>query len=128
MKDTMRRRSLKKRIAFLLALSMVCSFPCTIGAEAALSDIGESSSSQTAVMTESSYDELPEVQADTQENIVGGKQENDILPSYAGRVDVSIGSALFIDSNVEFTVTLTGSNGYSRENTVTLEYVSVNYG
>lgn len=124
MKDTMRRRSLKKRIAFLLALSMVCSFPCTIGAEAALSDIGESSSSQTAVMTESSYDELPEVQADTQENIVGGKQENDILPSYAGRVDVSIGSALFIDSNVEFTVTLTGSNGYSRENTVTLEYSS----
>lgn len=121
MKDMMRKRNLKKRIAFLLALSMVCSFPCTIGAEAALSDIGVSDDgTQTAVIANGSDEALPDTSADTQENTA--PEGSDDLLLNAGMVKVSIGSALFIDSSVEFTVALTGNNGYNQENTVNLEY------
>lgn len=91
MKDTMRKRSLKRKVAFLLALSMVCTFPCAISAEAALSNIGES---QEAVVSED--DAVP-------------IDSNNAI----GRIEVSIGTALLLDDNVDFTVTLTSDDGYS---------------
>lgn len=106
MKDTMRKRSLKRKIAFLLALSMVCTFPCAVNAEAALSNVGES---QGSVVTESEKDDAAPMDSgvQTDENAVG-------------RIDVTVGTALLLDSNVDFTVTLSNHDGYSKDEVITL--------
>lgn len=128
------KRGLKRKISFLLALSMVCSFSHTVNAEDAFSDIPESlENSETILLNEANNDVLPENLLDISENNDKNSElENNLdtdkkmqleddaaadLDS-VGRIDVSIGSALFIGSNVDFTVTLTNDNGYSQNGVV----------
>ncbi len=90
MKDIMRKRSFKRKAAFLLALSMVCSFPQAINAGAVLSDIVTSRKSNAPASA-------------------GNEAGAEV--SAAGRIDVSMTSALLLKNSVEFTVKLTDAYG-----------------
>lgn len=92
MKETMRKCSFKRKIASLLALSMLCSFSYTVGAEEAISNIAETLDSKTVALADGS----------------------DSLTEQSGRIDVSIGMALFLDNSIDFTVTLTDNEDYSQ--------------
>ncbi|MDE5754392.1 MAG: fibronectin type III domain-containing protein, partial [Oscillospiraceae bacterium] len=119
----MRRCNLKKKIAFLLALSMVCSFPQAIIAEAALSSISESqedsvfatlgdgsdetalssvsesqADSASALLEDGNDDTLPESLADTAE-------DNASLTN-TGKIEVIIGEGIAFANPVDFDVTL----------------------
>lgn len=124
MKDTMRKRSLKRKIAFLLALSMVCSFPCAVNAGAALSNIGESQNNKQAASSEiENKDVLPNDLTDMPENNADNEKIEGTEKDYAaGMINVSIGSALHLNENVDFTVKLTNNDGYSQAGTVTMSY------
>ena len=52
MNDKIRKRNLKRKIAFLMSLSMVCSFPHSISAEAVLSNTGETQDNNEEVLSE----------------------------------------------------------------------------
>ncbi|MDE6088224.1 MAG: M60 family metallopeptidase [Oscillospiraceae bacterium] len=74
----MRKRNLKKKIAFLLALSMVYSFPQAISAEAVLSSIGEFQLNSAAVLSkDGNPDTLPENLTDMTENNAVSLQAED---------------------------------------------------
>ncbi|MDE6849529.1 MAG: carboxypeptidase-like regulatory domain-containing protein, partial [Ruminococcus sp.] len=82
-----KKRNLKKKIAFLLALSMISSCSGTVSFAEEVSDI---------------------IQTIT-----------DVNSKSAGRIDISLGSALLI-GETKFEVTLKGDNGFSEKNTVTV--------
>ncbi|MDE5754368.1 MAG: fibronectin type III domain-containing protein, partial [Oscillospiraceae bacterium] len=120
----MKKQIIKKKIAFLLALCMVSNFSITVGAKDTLSGFGVSKV-ETLELTpqgeESDPDTLapeptsePAAESTTQDNPV----EN------AGRVEVSLGMALFLDK-AEFTVKLTGNN-YHGQHTVAFENKNIN--
>lgn len=112
----MKKHTLRRKVSFLLALSMVCSFPCTLNAGAALSNIGDSQDDSLYTVPENIDDsELLNVLSDA----------NSVEESHlAGRVEVTLGSALFIDEEIDVTITLTGENGYEQIRTVALTYSS----
>lgn len=94
MKDNM-KRSFKRKTAFLLALSMMCSFPQTISAEAVFSGIGASQANKKSVLSENEKtDTVSEISTNT----------TDI--NAVGRIDVSLSSALVLKSKVDFSVKL----------------------
>ncbi len=99
MKDMMRKRSFKRKTAFLLALSMVCSFPQAISAGAVISDIGVSQKNRKTVSVSEETDAVSENSTDTKEN------------NAVGRIDVSLSSALLLSNSVDFNVTLTDAYG-----------------
>ncbi len=100
MKKMMRKSNFKRRTAFLLALSMVCSFPQAVNAGAVVSDIGVSQENRMSVLSmNEKTDTASEISADT----------TDI--NAAGRIDVSLSSALLLKKSVEFTATLTDTYG-----------------
>ena len=114
MKKVMRKRSFKRKISFLLTLSMVCSFPCAVNAGAALSNIGESRDDSIYAVPETGNDSaLPEIPTDMD-------IANEDFAS--GRIDVSFGTALFLEKDIDLTVTLIGSDGYSQTENVSLAY------
>lgn len=118
MKKIMRKRSYKRKLSFLLALSMVCSFPCAVNAGAALSNIGESQDDIIYAVPEiGSETALSEISTD-----MGTVDEDNA----SGRIDVSFGTALFIESDIDLTVTLTGNDGYSQTENVSLAYSEEN--
>lgn len=86
MKDNM-RRSFKRKTAFLLALSMMCSFPQAMGAEAVFSGIGASQTNRNSVQKTESPADTTDVNA-------------------VGKIDISLSSALVLKSKVDFTVKL----------------------
>ncbi|MCM1227855.1 MAG: fibronectin type III domain-containing protein [Clostridium sp.] len=168
MKNAMRKRSLKRKIASLLAVSMVCTFTQTVSAEIAASDIvGTQQNSETALLEDGKNDVLPidptgitendtappnitendTVSADTSESdtALADITESDTVPTdtaetdtaptdttennadvtdnappAAGKIDVSIGMALFFDNAVDFTVSLTNNDGYSRSDVISV--------
>ncbi len=125
MNDTMRKRSLKRTTAFLLALSMICSFSQAISAGAVLSDIGESLDNSESVLLDSdNINVLSEDSLDIMElNVDDFQEENEDEQSYdaVGRVDVTIGLALMIDNNIDFTLTLSNNDGYSQNGIISAD-------
>jgi|GEM_PF-2373356 len=128
MKKTMRKREVKKRIAFLLALSMVLSFSNGIIAGASYSNIGnESHDVNENIQPENGYDNiLTENQFAVQEYAHEQAEANDTIARSTansfdtGRIDVSIGNALFLDCDTDFTITLTNAQGYFQEQVISL--------
>ncbi|MDE6088559.1 MAG: M60 family metallopeptidase [Oscillospiraceae bacterium] len=108
----MKKQIIKKKIAFLLALSMLSNFSIAVGAKDALSGFGVSAVG-TPVLTL----EDENVNEITPESTEPATEEQPV--ENAGRVEVSLGMALFLDS-ASFQVRLTG-NGYHEEQTVTFE-------
>ena len=90
MKDIKRKRNLKRKAAFLMALSMVCNFTQTLCVEAAVSDIG-------LHQTEEEIYTVPNVIAPTESNAVG-------------RIEILLKSYLELVNDVEYTAKLTGIN------------------
>jgi len=118
----MRKCSLKKKIAFLLALSMVCSFPQSISAEAVLSNIGKSQVNSAAVPLEN-VNQM-EFSTDMTEDNAGSLQaENITLSTNTGRVDVSIDTELAFVNPVDFEVTLS-HDGHTQKGNITLSKTS----
>ncbi|MDE5763419.1 MAG: M60 family metallopeptidase [Ruminococcus sp.] len=108
---------MKRKVAFLLALSMVCSFPQAICAGAALSDIGGSlgNADSTSVLSADSPG-IMELNADSlQEKADTGESE---VSGNVGRVEVDISLAILIDNDIDFTLKLSSADGYSKENIV----------
>lgn len=120
MKKNQKKRSLKRKIAFLLALSMVCSFPCTINAGAALSDIGESEDDVVYAVPEDADEAVSENVVDNDQPEISADISSTDETYASGMIDVSIGSALFLDKDMELTVTLTGNDGYAQTETIGL--------
>lgn len=89
MKETMKKHSFKKKAAFLMALSMVCSFPQAINASAAFSDAGAHRVSGRT------YAASKEV---TENNAIG-------------RIEISLKSYIELDNEVEYTAKLIDFNG-----------------
>ncbi len=106
MKKTVKKRSLKRKISFLMALSMVCSFPCAMNAGAALSNIGGSQDDKAYTVPENVDDN------DSAETL--NLLNSDDTTYESGVVDVSIGSTLFMEKDIDLTVTLTGNDNYSQ--------------
>ncbi len=96
MNDTMRKLNLKKKVAFLLALSMVSGFSNTITAKGALSNVGKT-------ITRENKTDISENNAETEA---------------VGKIDISLGSALLIDNDIDFNVTLTDNKGFLKNETV----------
>lgn len=92
MKETMKKHSFKKKAAFLMALSMICSFPQAIDAGAAFSDTGMHRVGED-VYTLSS-------------DAVGSSESNAI-----GRIEISLKSYVDLENDVEYTAKLTDANG-----------------
>jgi len=107
MKNSMKKCSLKKKTAFLLALSMVCSFPQTISAEAVLSNIGKPQADSVTVPLENSADMK-------EDNVSNLQAENN-----TGRIDVSVDTELTFVKPVDFEVTLSRDD-YIRKEKITL--------
>ncbi|MDE5792282.1 MAG: PEGA domain-containing protein, partial [Oscillospiraceae bacterium] len=107
-----KKQSIKKKIAFLLALCMVSNFSIIAGAEDTLSNIdSETENIVGTVLAEDSQNET----ITTQEDIATETPEiGDV-----SKVDVVIGLAMFLDK-VDFTVTLTSENDFSETNLVIL--------
>lgn len=108
MKNTMGKRKIKKRIAFLLALSMVCSFSQAVSAEAVLSNIGESQVNSVSVPLEDGNHDTTEDNA------------NSLQAGNAGRIDISIKTPLVFGNDVNFTVTLSKNEDYKQEGIICL--------
>ncbi|MCM1528616.1 MAG: M60 family metallopeptidase [Alistipes sp.] len=104
MKDIMKKRSFKRKAAFLLALSMVCSFPQAINAGAVFADIAGAVKNSPPASDES--------EAIVPADVIG--------VSAAGKIDVSMTSALLLENSVEFTVTLTDAYGEVKEETLSI--------
>lgn len=122
MNVTIRKRSLKRNIAFLLALSTVCSFSQAICAGAAFADTDGSLDNSESIILDSdnmnvlSEDPLDimELDADSLQDENGDEQTYDAV----GRIDVTIGSAFMIDHNIDFTLTLSSDAGYFQDGVV----------
>lgn len=84
MKDMMRKRNFKRKTAFLLALSMVCSFPNALTAEAVLSNIGV-----------------------LQKNIKTVSEENNGIEENNSKINIKLSSALVFNESINFKVGLT---------------------
>ncbi|MDE5945735.1 MAG: M60 family metallopeptidase, partial [Oscillospiraceae bacterium] len=118
MKNIIRKRELKKKVAFLMALSMVFSFSDAVSTEASFSNIG--------IESQENSTDTPETPVENS-NVDEETPETDInFVSNAGKIDVAIGTALFLDNNINFTVTLANNQGYNQSNTVVLENLSEN--
>lgn len=112
---------MKRKIAFLLALSMVCSFSNVICAGAALSNIGGSQENGENIQLETEEGETSPVEAAEKENSETQPEINSAAEQTAlGRVDVSIGNTLPLDGNVDFTVSLSSGNGFAQDSTAQL--------
>lgn len=119
MRNPMRKRCLKKRIAFLLALSMVCSIMQAVSAGAVLSDIGRSQVNSAAVPLEDG-NALPENSTDmTEDNADSLQTENNMFSTNTGRVEVSISTEAAFGKPVDFEVTLS-HDGQTRKGKMTL--------
>ncbi|MDE6020139.1 MAG: M60 family metallopeptidase [Ruminococcus sp.] len=122
-KDMIRKRGLKRTIAFLMAFATMCSLMQTPFSGAAFEDSSESQESSEIVSVENETDgTLPEGSIDTSENDIDDLQmqnDSDAVYDAVGKIDVSIGMALFIENDIDFTVTLTGANGYVQSGTLT---------
>mgnify|MGYP001064307569 CR=1 FL=1 len=92
MKDMMKKNGFKRTTAFLMALSMVCSFPQVINASASFSD-----TSSDHIM-ERTY---------TDQKDAGDPTENIAI----GRIEISLRSYIDLENDVEYTAKLTDSNG-----------------
>lgn len=103
MNDTMRKRNLKKKVAFLLALSMMSGFASGINANA-FSDPDE------AAATESS--DIAEIEP----YIADEKTEAEEI----GKINVSFGSGLIIDNDIDFNVTLTNNDGFFQSEIISI--------
>ncbi|MDE6780424.1 MAG: M60 family metallopeptidase, partial [Ruminococcus sp.] len=135
MKDNMRKRNLKRKTAFLLALSMVCSFPNTIGTASAIStDSGESHDNSedinnTAENKFSTQDDNtddatePSAQNDNPEgepelsvqNDNPEQDDNDVHFNNVGKIEVAIQNFLSFGNDVECTVTLIYPDGSTND-------------
>ncbi|MDE6775731.1 MAG: fibronectin type III domain-containing protein, partial [Ruminococcus sp.] len=117
MKGTIRKRSLKRKIAFLLALSMVCSFPQAMCAGAALSDIGGSldNNDSISVLSADSPD-IMELNADSLQE-KASTEESEVSDA-VGRIEVDISLTLLIDNDIDFTLKLSNADGYSKESII----------
>ena len=97
----MKKQIMKKKVAFLLALCMISNFSIAVGAEDVVSGFGDKViTEENLPQDDGGDDSSPETEIDTEPTTVG----------HAGRVEISIGMALFLDS-ANFTVELTGSGG-----------------
>nr|MDE6730167.1 hypothetical protein [Oscillospiraceae bacterium] len=114
----MRKQTIKKKIAFLLALCMVSNFSITVGAKDALSGFGVSKVETLELPPQDEEGDpdpsAPEATSEpaSEPAAESTPQENPV--SNAGRVEVSLGMALFLDT-AEFTVKLTGSNYHNQQ-------------
>lgn len=119
MNVTIRKRSLKRNIAFLLALSTICSFSQTVYAGAALADIDEPlDNSESVVLDSDNMDVLSEEPLDITELDADSLQdENGDEQTFGdvGRIDVTIGSAFMIDNNIDFALKLSSNAGYFQD-------------
>lgn len=86
MKDMMKKHSFKRTAAFLMALSMVCSFPQAISAGAASSDVVSNQ------ISEKNYT------APTENNTIG-------------RIEISLTSYIDLENDIEYTAKLTDEKG-----------------
>ncbi|MDE5582215.1 MAG: fibronectin type III domain-containing protein [Ruminococcus sp.] len=138
----MRKHILKKTTALLMALT-VCSVPQTFSATAVLSnDVNTSLADNEDVFsysniiklnTDSAVDTVKEntgiaesdaTEKDTESDNQGVISEDsaDVTETEnAGRIHVSLGSALNLNNSIDFTVTLTSDSGYSHSEIVSLE-------
>ncbi|MDE5946558.1 MAG: fibronectin type III domain-containing protein, partial [Oscillospiraceae bacterium] len=144
MKNIIKKRELKRKVAFLMALSMVFSFSDAVSTGASFSNIGiESSKNENGgeetpdngeEKTPDNGDEETPDNGDEEtpdENENNGNNGNDgdaetsetdvDLVSGAGKIDVAIGTALFLNNNINFTVTLTNSQGDTQTRNIDLE-------
>ncbi|MDE5768861.1 MAG: fibronectin type III domain-containing protein [Oscillospiraceae bacterium] len=119
----MRKRNLKKKIAFLLALSMVCSFPQAISAGAVLSSIGdEFQLNNIAVPSEDgNLETLPEDLTDTTENNAVSLQSEESIASSTdtGKIEVIINEGIVFENSIDFEVTLQSGED-TQQSTLTL--------
>ncbi|MBD5142078.1 MAG: hypothetical protein HDT22_00450 [Ruminococcus sp.] len=124
----MKKQIIKKKVAFLLALCMVSNFSIAVGAEDIVSGFGESKVVTGKILLENDVDSNTTSDQDPDQNTDSSAEPStdssaepstdpDADPntdstaiSNAGRVEVSIGLALFLDST-DFTVQLTGTGG-----------------
>ena len=118
MNDKMRKRNLKKKVAFLLALSMVCSFPHTFSAEAVLSNIGESQDKNETVSPENDKDNIltennaDNLQSEDDNQISPLNDDNENVHSDdVGKIEVAIQNFFDFCGDVECTATLTYPDG-----------------
>ncbi|MDE7120639.1 MAG: hypothetical protein K2O42_00555, partial [Oscillospiraceae bacterium] len=106
----MRKRNLKKKIAFLLALSMVCSFPQAISAGAVLSSIGDEFQLNTIAVPSEDGDleASPEDVTDTTENNIISLQSEESIASSTdtGKIEVIINEGIVFENAIDFEVTL----------------------
>ncbi|MDE7364785.1 MAG: fibronectin type III domain-containing protein [Ruminococcus sp.] len=124
----MRKHSFKRKIAFLMALSMVYSFPQAISAGAAFADIGDIGESldnsesvvynndNINVLSEESL-EITEIDADNLQEGSDDEQSYDAI----GRIDITIGLALTINNNIDFIVKLSNNDGYSQDGVISAD-------
>lgn len=124
MNDTTRKRKIKRKVAFLLALSMTFSFSSAIIAEASFSSDGNEFQAikDTASIENGENGEQQEIQSDVTESdaMVIAETAVEPLPDAVGRIDVSIGSALFLAGDTNFTVRVTNDQGYDQDGTIVL--------
>ncbi|MDE5885654.1 MAG: M60 family metallopeptidase, partial [Oscillospiraceae bacterium] len=114
----MKKQIIKKKIAFLLALCMVSNFSITVGAKDTLSGFGVSKV-ETLELTSQGDESDPSTAVDPTSEPASESTTQDNPVGNAGKVEVSLGMALFLDK-AEFTVKLTGSN-YHNEHVVAFE-------
>ena len=113
----MKKQIIKKKVAFLLALCMVSNFSIAVGAEDIVSGFGESKVVTGEILLESDVDESNTTSdQNPDQNPAQNTDSNPeastepVAVSNGGRVEVSLGLALFLDS-ADFTVELTGTGG-----------------
>lgn len=92
MKETMKKHGFKKKAAFLMALSMICSFPQAINASAAFYDTSSHQVSKRAYAAS--------------KDAIGLTENNGI-----GRIEISLKSYVELENDVEYTAKLTDTNG-----------------
>lgn len=110
MTNIIKKDRLKNKLSFLLALPILCNFLQPFCATAAFSDISTSKENISEAQSELSLDSPEEQSAEI----------SDATYSEVGRIDITIGMALFMQNNVDFIVTLTGINGYMQNKTVSV--------
>ncbi|MDE6426725.1 MAG: fibronectin type III domain-containing protein [Ruminococcus sp.] len=113
MNDKIRKRNLKRKIAFLLALSMVCSFPYSISAEAALSNTGETQDNNEEVLSGNNND-IVENNAESEDENEPSTLSNDnenVQFIDTGMIEVVIQNLFDFANDVECTATLIYPDG-----------------
>ncbi len=116
MSEKIRKRDLKRKIAFLLALFMVCSFPQSVSAESSLSNIGETQDNNDDVLTENDNDNQTQSSEEKteSENVISTLSDKEEVKSGdVGKIEVAVQNMFDFGNDIKATATLISPDGFT---------------